>query len=93
MCADSTQPIRVAFEATQMLQLLNAPSGGCADAVLRSLASERGYRDVILSLLPAIYPEVSHEQSVRILHAIENLLKDTTQQPSVRLLLVKLSQK
>ena len=27
MCADTTQPIRVVFEATQMLQLLDAPSG------------------------------------------------------------------
>jgi HEAT repeat protein len=87
MCTDTTQPIRVVFEATQMLQLLDAPSGGCADALLQSLntASDRDYRDVILSLLPAIYPEVSHEQSVRILQAIENLLKDKTQQPSVRL--------
>jgi hypothetical protein len=87
MCADITQPIRVIFEATQMLQLLDAPSGDCAEAVLRSLnmASDRDYRDVTLSLLPAIYPEVSHEQSVRILHAIQNLLRDKTQQPSVRL--------
>src|SRR6202012_2248743 len=37
MCADTTQPIRVVFEAAQMLQLLDAPSGGCADAVLGSL--------------------------------------------------------
>ncbi|MGA7316887.1 MAG: HEAT repeat domain-containing protein [Silvibacterium sp.] len=87
MCADTTQPIRVVFDATQMLQLLDAPSGGCADAVLGSLnrTSDRDYRDVILSLLPAIYPEVSHEQAVRILQAIENLLRDTTQQASVRL--------
>ena len=87
MCADSTQPIRVVFEATQMLQLLDAPSGGCADAVLGSLnsANDRDYRDAVLSLLPDIYREVSHEQAVRILQATENLLSDTTQQPSVRL--------
>jgi HEAT repeat protein len=87
MCADTTQPIRVVFEATQMLQLLDAPSRGCADALLESLnrTSDRDYRDVVLSLLPAIYPEVSKELSVRILHVIQNLLTDTTQQPSVRL--------
>jgi HEAT repeat protein len=87
MCADTTQPIRVVFEATQMLQLLDAPSGSCADEVLGSLnrTSDRDYRDVVLSLLPAIYPEVSNEQAIRILQAIEKLLRDTTQQPSVRL--------
>jgi len=87
MCADTRQPTRVVFEATQMLQLLDVPSGGCADAVLESLntTSDIDYRDVVLSLLPAIYPEVSHEQAVRILQVIENLLRDTTQQPSVHL--------
>ena len=87
MCADTTQPIRVVFKATQMLQVLDAPSGGCVDALLGSLsrASDKDYRDVILSLLPAIYPEVSPEQAVRILQAIQTMLKDTTQQPSVRL--------
>jgi HEAT repeat protein len=87
MCADTTQPIRVVFDAAQMLQVLDAPSAGCADVLLESLnsANDRDYRDVILSLLPAIYPEVSGEHAVRILETIQNMLKDTTQQPSVRL--------
>jgi HEAT repeat protein len=87
MCADTAVPIRAVIAAAQMLQILNSSNIGCTDTFLKSLTNDRekDYRDVTLSLLPALYRESTPEQSNLIVTAIQKLLRDRTQEPAVRM--------
>ena len=88
MCKDTAQPIADVIEVVQSIQMIaGASSAGCADIILDSLnhAQDVDYRDVIVTLLPAMYREVSRDQSDQIVSKLEELLTDSTQQPTVRL--------
>jgi len=87
MCNDTTLPFRMQLAAVQTLQIAHSPSGVCADAMLGSLnrAEDAGYRDVILTVLPAMYIELPRDQSGRIVSLVEELLRDRAPQSSVRI--------
>jgi HEAT repeat protein len=68
-----------------MLQASSISRGGCAGNLLVLLGKETDYRDAIISLLPSIYREASLERSGQIVSAIEMMLVDAHQQPSVRI--------
>jgi hypothetical protein len=87
MCADTTLSLSGIDMATQTLQQFQLPSGHCAEAIVASLPQpgDGEWRAIALTLLPAIYVEVPQERKDRIVIAIEDMLRDKQQEPSVHL--------
>lgn len=86
-CDDVTLHAYEVFEIVSAMQLMGLPTKDCSGAILHFLSrpTDGGTRAALVSVLPAMYPELPPSQAKSMLHLIEGFVLDIGQETAVRL--------